>query len=93
MIDLGRVLAALKSFDEGHRVRLDVYETPAHKTVRMHLHAQQRRIKQLEAAEQRAFWWSAQFTRVVHDNNIQRAWEDYRLLKNSCDENEEGEYE
>lgn len=25
----------------------------------------------------KAFWWSAEFTSVVHDNNINAAWHDY----------------
>ena len=41
-------------------------------------------IKQLEAElarvkgdEKKAFWWSAEFTKTVHSNKIQAAWEDY----------------
>lgn len=30
----------------------------------------------------KAFWWSAEFTSVVHDNNINSAWHDYIKIGN-----------
>ena len=37
----------------------------------------QAQVKQLEQSEKKAFWWSAEFTHVVHNGKIQSAWEDY----------------
>ena len=42
--------------------------------------AQQERIQELEKAEKKAFWWSAEFTHIVHDGKVQKAWEDHKLL-------------
>ena len=35
-------------------------------------------IEKLKRIEQKAFWWSAEFTEFCHDRKIQSAWEDWR---------------
>lgn len=44
-------------------------------------HAWMKTITKLKEDEQKAFWWAAEFTNTVHDNNIQKAWEDYKKIK------------
>lgn len=39
------------------------------------------RIRELEAEVQKAFWWSAEFTHVVHNGWVQKASEDYKAIK------------
>ena len=35
-------------------------------------------IEKLKRIEQKAFWWSAEFTDICHDRKIQSSWEDWR---------------
>ena len=33
--------------------------------------------EKLKRIEQKAFWWSAEFTDICHDRKIQSSWEDW----------------
>ncbi len=37
----------------------------------------QARIAELEVCAKKAFWWSAEFTGTLHNNKIQKSWEDF----------------
>lgn len=39
----------------------------------------------------KAFWWSAEFTAIAHDNNIRSAWEEYKEYYMGALEPKEGE--
>ena len=39
--------------------------------------AQAQEIERLNAEIKTAFWWSAEFTRIIFDNRIQEAWEEF----------------
>ena len=37
-----------------------------------------KRIEELEKEVKSAFWWSAEFTRIMHDDDILNAWEFFK---------------
>ena len=37
--------------------------------------------ERLKRGVKKAFWWSAEFTKTVHNNKMQAAWEDFQRLR------------
>ena len=37
--------------------------------------------ERLKSEAKKAFWWSAEYTKTVHNNKIQAAWEDFESIR------------
>ena len=52
----------------------DVFDAKALEDENKRLKAENEKLKRIE---QKAFWWSAEFTDICHDRKIQSSWEDW----------------